>query len=106
MIKRYETVYQSVPGARLKIESIVREWFEQTLIEAVLGLMAIKDSPEWNPDQTASAWSEEALTAAVMPRSLIDFAIRRALGTKLGSVAAREQDNEDVLRVLKDNETA
>jgi hypothetical protein len=32
------------------------------------------------------AWSEEALTAAVMPRYHTDEAIKRSLGAKLGTL--------------------
>ena len=32
------------------------------------------------------AWPEEALTAAVMLRYHVDFAVKRALGSKLGAL--------------------
>ncbi|MFY9585941.1 MAG: hypothetical protein WAT66_00645, partial [Actinomycetota bacterium] len=86
MIDRWVERYAHVPGARASVTDTVHEWFEQQLIETVLGIFALKDSPEWSVSHVASAWSEEALTAAVMPRYHIDFAINRALGTKLGTL--------------------
>ena len=37
MIERWCAQYRDVPGAREPITNVVREWFEQALIEAVLG---------------------------------------------------------------------
>jgi len=86
MIERYSKMYAATPGSGPVVEQIVREWFEQALVEAVLGLLALKDSPQWNPDQVDKALGEEALTTAMMPRTFVDYYIRRALGTKLGKL--------------------
>ena len=51
-----------------------------------MGMHTLKGSPEWDIGQIAKAWSEEALTAAVMPRYHTDVAIKRSLGAKLGSL--------------------
>jgi signal recognition particle GTPase len=79
MIDGWTDRYSHVPGAREVVKEVVYEWFEQQLIETVLGVHALKDSPEWQASQVTSAWSEEALSATVMPRYHIDFAIGRAL---------------------------
>jgi hypothetical protein len=89
MIDRWADRYSHVPGARDVVKEVVHEWFEQQLIETVLGVHALKDSPEWQASQVTSAWSEEALSATVMPRYHIDFAIGRALGSKLGTLKDR-----------------
>jgi len=89
MIDRWTDRYSHVPGAREVVKEVVHEWFEQQLIETVLGVHALKDSPEWQASQVTSAWSEEALSATVMPRYHIDFAIGRALGSKLGTLKDR-----------------
>jgi hypothetical protein len=68
------------------ITDSVREWFEQALVETVLGAQALKNSPQWTMEDIARLWSEEALTAAVLQRYHIDIALRRTLGTKLGSL--------------------
>jgi len=85
-IARWLKAYPDVPGARDVIEDAVHEWFEQTLIETVVGTKALLGSKEWDVRDLETSLSEEALTAAVMPRYHIDVAVKRALGSKLGSL--------------------
>lgn len=89
MVDRFCKLYAEVPGARPTIEEVVTEWFEQSLVEAVLGVQSLEGASEWSGDDIQRALSEEALTAAVMPRYHLDFAIRRSLGSKLGSAKPR-----------------
>ena len=89
MVERWSKFYAHAPAVRETIQEIVREWFEQQLVETILGLQALKGSKEWDDDQIKSSWSEEALTASVMPRYHIDFAVKRALGSKLGALKDR-----------------
>jgi hypothetical protein len=86
MIDRWCTFYSHVPGARHEITEVTREWFEQALIETILGVQSLKDSREWTIDDIKHAMSEEALTSAVMQRYHIDVAVKRALGSKLGTI--------------------
>jgi hypothetical protein len=86
MEERWCTQYASAQGARPLIRDVVREWFEQALVESVLGVQALHGSQEWPVDAMAKAISEEALTAAVMQRYHIDVAVKRALGAKLGTL--------------------
>jgi hypothetical protein len=86
MIDRWHERYSDAPGARSHIEDAVHEWFEQALIETVLGVQALSGSQEWNPQDIAKAWSEDALTAAVMQRYHIDNSIKLVLGAWLGSL--------------------
>lgn len=86
MVERYCRFYSDVQGARPAVEEVVREWFEQTLVEAVLGMQSLEGAREWSDEDTARALSEEALTTAAMPRYHLDFAIKRSLGVKLGSL--------------------
>jgi hypothetical protein len=90
MTERWATRYEDVPGAEKVADVVVREWFEQQLIEAVMGVMALRGSTEWSLAHLESAWSEEALTAAVMPRYHLDVAVKRAMGAKLGSLKDRK----------------
>lgn len=71
------------------VEQAIRESFEQALIETVIGVQALQGSPEWTPDDMAKALSDEALTSAVMQRYHVDNAVRRTLGSKLGSLQER-----------------
>jgi uncharacterized membrane protein YgcG len=89
LMDRWSEFYDDAPGTRREIEEVCREWFEQSLIEAVLGVQALKDSREWTVEDIGKSLSEEALTAAVMPRYHIDVAVKRALGAKLGSLRDR-----------------
>lgn len=86
MVDRWSEMYSHVPGAKRDIVDACREWFEQALVETVLGVHSLKDSPRWTIEDYVSCLSEEALTAAVMPRYHIDVAVKRALGAKLGSL--------------------
>jgi hypothetical protein len=78
--------YADAPNARIVVRDVVREWFEQALVEAVLGVQSLHGSQEWPVDAMGRAMSEEALTAAVMQRYHIDVAVKRALGAKLGTL--------------------
>jgi hypothetical protein len=86
MVERYCRSYSDVQGAKPAVEEVVREWFEQTLVEAVLGVQSLEGAREWSDEDTARALSAEALTTAVLPRYHVDFAIKRSLGAKLGSL--------------------
>jgi hypothetical protein len=88
MITRWSTAYESAPGVEATVRDVVREWFEQLLVETVMGVQSLKGSPEWDLSMLEKAWGEEALTAAVMPRYHTDVAIKRSLGAKLGSLKA------------------
>ena len=41
MIERWEKLYEYVPGAKATIKDVVREWFEQQLIETVMSAHAL-----------------------------------------------------------------
>ena len=89
MIDRYVEKYRHAPGARATIVPVVREWFQQQLVEAVLGAHALRGSRQWTLADMEKLWSEEALTAVVMPRYHVDFSVKRALGAKLGTLKDR-----------------
>lgn len=85
LIKHFTERYPSVSGIEETVTQTVQEWFSQQLMEAVLGVRALEGSPEWDEDAIGRSWSEEALTAAVMPRYNVYAQIKRALGGALGS---------------------
>lgn len=80
--------YSGAPATEVK--DLVQEWFEQQLIEAVLGVQTMKGSPAWDPNQLESALSPEALTTAVMPRYNTMRQITRSLGARFGAAAAED----------------
>jgi hypothetical protein len=86
MIARWCEAYRNVPGARSTVEEVVHEWFEQGLVETVIGAQALQGSPEWTMEDIGCLWSEEALTAAALQRYHVDINVKRTLGAKLGSM--------------------
>ncbi len=86
MVERWAKPYSNVPGAREVVEELVHEWFEQALVETVVGAQSLQGSAQWPADDLGKLWSEEGLTAAVMQRYHVDINVKRSLGTKLGSL--------------------
>jgi hypothetical protein len=85
MAARWCEFYGEAPGAGSVIEEVVHEWFEQGLVETVIGAKALQGSPEWTIEDIGRLWSEEALTAATLQRYHVDVSVKRTLGSKLGS---------------------
>ena len=86
MIGRWTAAYAHVPGAPATVREVVHEWFEQQLIEAVMSARALKNTGKWSLEELSKLWTEEALTAAILPRWHIDQSIKRNLGVRLGSL--------------------
>lgn len=86
MIDRWCEAYGDVAGARGAVEEVVQEWFEQALVETVLGAQSLRGSPQWTIEDIGKLWSEEALTAAVLQRYHINVNVKRTLGSKLGTL--------------------
>ena len=72
---------------RPAVQDAVEQWFEQSLVETVLGIQSLKNAREWDPRDIQDALSEESLTATVMPRYHVHNAVKRDLGSKLGRVS-------------------
>jgi hypothetical protein len=86
MVDRWCSKYKHVPGAKDVVRDVVQEWFEQQLVETILGAQALRDARQWTFEDMQRLWSEESLTAAVLPRYHVDVAVKRALGAKLGTL--------------------
>lgn len=87
MVDYWTKQYKDVPGAITVIEEAVKQWFEQALVETVMGLQALEGtSPEWNAQHIETAMSPEGLTTAVMQRYHVVNSVRRTLGAQLGSL--------------------
>lgn len=71
------------------IVDVVHEWFEQALVETVVGCQALQGERLWSPDDIKKALSEESLTATVMQRYHVANSIKRTLGAKMGSLKER-----------------
>jgi hypothetical protein len=86
MVDRWTQAYSHISGAKATVKGVVEEWFEQQLIEAVMSAQGLRRTGKWSMTELEKLWSEEALTAAVLPRWHIDQSIKRSLGAKLGSL--------------------
>lgn len=75
-----------VPHSNEVIVGVVREWFQQALVETVLGAQARQGERRWSPKDLETVLSPEALTAAVMQRYHVANAVKRTLGTKMGTL--------------------
>jgi hypothetical protein len=89
MVERWSERYTETPGARDAIEQVVQEWYEQALIETVLGAQALQGSPQWTLEDVGRLWSEEGLTASVLQRYHVEMNVKRTLGARLGSLKER-----------------
>ena len=90
MIARWRKFYSHVASAEPVVESVVKEWFQQQLVETVLGALALRRSGNWSEQEVEELWSETALTSAVLPRYHVDERIKRSLGSKLGTLKDKE----------------
>jgi hypothetical protein len=70
--------------ARPVIDALVREWFEQTLVEVVLCARASR----WTDEQLAALLSPTSFSAALLPRQLIYAILQKRLAQKLGAPRA------------------
>jgi hypothetical protein len=86
MVERWRKAYAHLPGTQGVIKEVVHEWFEQELIETVMGALALHKAGGMNWNELSELWSETSLTAAVLARYHIDQSIRRHLGQQLGSL--------------------
>lgn len=77
--------YDLEPGNKI-VTDVVHEWFEQALVETVIGCQALQGERMWNPDDIQKALSEEGLTAAAMQRYHVANSVKRSLGARLGSL--------------------
>lgn len=76
------------PTMQRAVEEIVHQWFEQALVETVIGVKQLQGSKEWGPEEIEKALSPEALTSAVMQRYHVYMACRREMGARFGKFAA------------------
>jgi hypothetical protein len=83
-----EKDFGPVAGLHDAVEQIVHQWFEQALVETIIGIQQLRGSKEWGPDEISRSLSPEALTGAVMQRYHVYIACRRELGAKFGKLSA------------------
>jgi len=90
MIEHFWSQLGKQPGTRETVQHTVRGWFEQSIVESILGVHALKNRQEWSSEDIDKALSEEALTTAVLQRYHVINSVRRELGSRLGKLAPRQ----------------
>jgi hypothetical protein len=88
LVDRWTKRYARVPGATTIVEDTIAGWWEQALIETVLGVLALRGSEYWDETTIRDALSEVSLTAAVAPRYHLEHTLKRELGNRLGALKA------------------
>jgi hypothetical protein len=86
MISFFRKEFRDVPSGTELIVDVVRSWFEQALVETVIGVQGLMNRKDWTPANIESALSQEALTTSVMQRYHVLNSVKRELGSKLGSL--------------------
>jgi hypothetical protein len=89
VIEFFSKEFSSAAAAEEVARDAVRAWFEQALVETVIGIQALRSSKVWSSSDIDAALSEEGLTASAMQRYHVHFAVKRELGSKLGGRKAR-----------------
>jgi len=79
IVDHLEERYPNVLGGRKAIENLVEIEFACSLVETVVSFQSLQGAQRWSTDELREALSEEALTAAVMPRYHIVHAVDKEL---------------------------
>lgn len=82
-------LYGQRPAARGVITEAVRDVYTGVLVETVVGMLAFRGDQLWPESRLVEALSEEALTAAVMPRVAPHRQIGQILRSRFPGVAAQ-----------------
>ncbi len=60
MTKYFKDEFKDVSGVAALTQDTVRQWFEQTLVETIIGVQGLMNRKEWTPGDIDKALSEEA----------------------------------------------
>ena len=80
-IKEQYKVYKT---AESQVPIVIKQLFQQQLMESVATALSFRNRPQWNPDDFDRATSDEALTLAVGSRYYLMTEAKRLLSTCLG----------------------
>ena len=100
MVKHCNKIAAGQLGAEPVVAATVRGWYEQALVETVIGVRALRHRKEWSDRDIEKALSPEALTAAVMQRYHVARCATEELQRKLrvaptpGGQPARERPRQ------------
>jgi hypothetical protein len=96
IIDRYTRQYPHAAGVRQKVQEIVEKWIKLTLCEVIIGAKALQ-SEHWSAEIIEECLSERALTMAVMPRVLLNQAMKREIYAALGKPQESGPDAVDTV---------
>ena len=94
-IDRYTKQYPHAAGVRPKVQEILEKWIKLTLCEVIIGAKALQ-SEHWSAEIIDECLTERALTMAVMPRVLLNQALKREIYAALGKPQEGTADVTDV----------
>ena len=83
IVDRYAKQYPNAAGVRQKVQEVVEKWIKLTLCEVIIGAKALQ-SEFWSAELIGEWLSERTLTIAVMPRVLLNQAVKREIYAALG----------------------
>jgi hypothetical protein len=90
MVMHFTKEFSGYTGIAEIARDAVHQWFEQALMETIIGIQGLRNSKEWMHTEIETAYSQEALTTAVMQRYHVLNSVKRELGSKLGSRRAQK----------------
>lgn len=93
IVDRYVVQYPNAAGVRQKVREIVEKWIKLTLCEVVIGAKALQ-SEHWSAEMIDETLTERALTMAVMPRVLLNQAMKREIYAALGKPQGAPETSE------------
>ena len=86
MIDRWVRLYEHIASSKGVVRDVVREWFEQQLVETVMSAHGLKANGRWSEHELGELLSESSLTAAILPRYHVNMNVKRTLGQRLGKL--------------------
>jgi len=86
MVSYFRKEFDFISGMSELSQEVVRGWFEQALVETIIGIQGLVNRKEWTQKDIDTALSEESLTASIMQRYHVHNAVKRELGSKVGSL--------------------
>lgn len=91
-VSEYEREHGRVPGLKQIVRDLVHQWYEQSLVEAIIGLQGLRGSREWTIIDLQDAWSDAALTTVVMQRYHPYNAVKRDLAIRISSLKPSKRE--------------
>jgi hypothetical protein len=86
MVSFFNKEFKDIPIISEITVETVRGWFEQALVETVIGIQGLMNRKDWTQSNIDAALSQEALTTSVMQRYHVLNSVKRELGSKVGSL--------------------